>query len=41
MPGDKNEEENAPVYDDSKDACNPNNFKEDNFEDEIIVSARK
>lgn len=41
MPGDSKADDNNPIYDDSKDACNPNNFKEDDFEDEIIVSARK
>lgn len=39
MPGDdKDSNDNAPLYDDSKDACNPDNFKNEDFEeDEIIV----
>lgn len=42
MPGDqKGDIDNAPVYDDSKDACNPDNFKDEKFdEDEIIVKAK-
>lgn len=40
MPGDKKESENAPLYDDSKDACNPDNFHDD-FEDEITVRAHE
>lgn len=42
MPGDNKDTENAPLYDESKDACNPDNFKDENFdEDEIIVTAKK
>lgn len=31
------EDDDAPLYDDSKDACNPANFAKENFEDEEIV----
>lgn len=42
MPGDEKEDnDTAPLYDDSKDACNPENFNAENFdEDEIIVKAK-
>lgn len=39
MPGDDKESDNAPLYDESKDACNPDNFPE--FEDEIIIKAHE
>lgn len=35
MFGDTKQKEDAPLYDDSLDACNPDNFED--FEDEIIV----
>lgn len=42
LPGDgKGDSEQAPLYDESKDACNPDNFKDEfNDEDEIIVRKR-
>lgn len=40
MPGDEKEPDNAPVYDDTKDACNPENFSDETFEDEIVISAK-
>lgn len=42
MPGDeKGDSDTAPLYDDRKDACNPDNFKDEEFdEDEIIVKAK-
>lgn len=39
MPGDKSERDDAPLYDDAKDANNPNNFED--FEDEIEVKAAR
>lgn len=36
MPGDKVENDNTPLYDDSKDANNPENFN-DFTEDEEVV----
>ena len=41
MPGDEKEPD-KPLYEESKDACNPDNFKEEfsDDEDEIIVRAR-
>lgn len=41
MPGDTNYKENAPIYDATKDACNPHNFKDEFIdEDEIIIKKR-
>ena len=40
MPGDTNQSEDAPIYDESKDACNPDNFTDDNFDEEIIIKAK-
>lgn len=41
MPGDEKETDNKPIYDESKDACNPDNFKDEVFDkDEIIVSVK-
>lgn len=39
MPGDiKGDTDNAPIYDDTMDACNPDNFKDEFIdEDEIII----
>ena len=41
MPGDEKEPD-RPLFDASKDACNPENFKNEQFdeEDEIIVKAK-
>lgn len=41
MPGDdRDNTENAPAYDDSKDACNPDNYNTDNFDEgDIIIKA--
>ena len=36
MPGDEEDKANAPLYDDTKDANNPDNFGD--FEDEIEVT---
>lgn len=42
MPGDgKGESDNAPLYDDTKDACNPDNFKDENFDEEEIIIKKK
>lgn len=38
MPG--NTKDNAPLYDESKDACNPDNFKNEDFYEEIIIKAK-
>lgn len=35
MPGDKDEDADKPLYDDSKDANNPDNFND--FDDEEVV----
>lgn len=37
MPDDNKDEGDKPLFDDSKDACNPDNFKFDTFDDEEIV----
>lgn len=39
MPGtSKGDTDSAPLYDDTKDACNPDNFKDEfTDEDEIII----
>lgn len=39
MPGVKREKEDAPLYDATKDANNPDNFED--FEDEIEVKATR
>lgn len=42
MPGDgKGDSDNAPLYDDKKDACNPDNFKDENFDEEEIIIKKK
>lgn len=37
MPGDKDDSEDRPLYDESKDANNPENYNKFNFEDEEVV----
>lgn len=36
MPGDKDENADKPLYDDSKDANNPDNFKDFTGDEEIV-----
>lgn len=36
MPGDKSENENRPLFDDSKDASIPENFNEFTDEEEVV-----
>lgn len=36
MPGDKDENDDKPLYDDSKDANNPDNFKDFTGDEEIV-----
>lgn len=36
MPGDKSESDNAPLYDDSKDANNPANFNDFTDDEEVV-----
>lgn len=38
MPGDSNQTDNKPIFDESKDACNPDNFKDEDFEEEITIT---
>lgn len=39
MPGDVNEGSDRPPFDESKDACNPDNFADEDFEGEVVVRA--
>lgn len=39
MPGDERADVEKPLYDESKDACDPNNFDKFLTEDEEIVKA--
>jgi hypothetical protein len=38
MPGDTNSSDKAPLYDDTLDACNPDNFNEEEFDEQIITA---